>query len=154
MLILVCTFYHLVLKALEMGLIVCVSDEETESRGSVTCPPAECASSRARDLNTGPFARLCLLSPSYGSLGGFRVGRRPGWKWGAGLQLLGLRRGETFLSEEAPASPTLTGAFEWRWSCALGSHSGITGPQNSQFSLFVAFSYSLGVLASIHGWVQ
>lgn len=52
------------------------------------------------------------------------------------------------------AGPQLTGASGWRWSCVLGSHSGITGPQNSQFALFVAFSCSLGVLASILGWVQ
>lgn len=49
------------------------------------------------------------------------------------------------------AGPQCTEAAGWRWRCVFGSHSGITGPQNSQFSHFVAFSCSLGVLDSIRG---
>lgn len=46
------------------GIIVCATDEETESDGSVMCPPAECASSRARDLNTGPFDQTLPKDPT------------------------------------------------------------------------------------------
>lgn len=83
------------------------------------------------------------------------MGSRPGWKWGAGLQLLRLERGGTFLSEEAAtgvgdAGPNARGFREALELC-FSSHSGITGPQNSQFSRFVAFSCSLAGLASIRG---
>lgn len=134
----VSTFSHLVLTTSEMRLLSAF--HRNSLNAAVICPQTECASSEARDLNTGPLHHVLRV------LGALGMDTVPGWDWGHD-------RSSWACSEERchlpltgsgcwDAGPQLTGTSVWSWGCVFGSYSEITGP-NSQMSLCWVFLFAL-----------